>query len=324
MDDEFNWIGTDNDQVLGDKIFSPFPGAHFGWGHPWSYDWKGDDHLPSAPSSGPLFEGSGTGAVFLNHPDWPRDLQGVFLINDWLNRETLVFRPEWQGASLRSKDLKLEVLAHADGGRTMDRSAGRSFDPVDMELGPDGALYVSSWGREYGAVYEKGEWKNEGRIYRIAPRSSATSWQEAQENFLTGLTGKSEQIRTQDLVAALGSPFHPWRVEAQNELVRRGREVSGALKEALARLDLKNDQRSVTWILWTLGRIDVKDREADRYFLRAVNRQQAPLNYRVQAVRILADRIQRRGDLKAPEFAAQHGNASKAKTCLDTGVQRHK
>ena len=31
FDDEFNWLGTDNDQTAGDKIFAPFFGAHFGW-----------------------------------------------------------------------------------------------------------------------------------------------------------------------------------------------------------------------------------------------------------------------------------------------------
>jgi putative membrane-bound dehydrogenase-like protein len=35
FDDGFDWLGTDNDQNYGDKIFSPFYGAHFGWGHTW-------------------------------------------------------------------------------------------------------------------------------------------------------------------------------------------------------------------------------------------------------------------------------------------------
>ena len=31
FDDQFNWLGTDNDQTMGDKLFAPFYGAHFGW-----------------------------------------------------------------------------------------------------------------------------------------------------------------------------------------------------------------------------------------------------------------------------------------------------
>jgi hypothetical protein len=30
MDDEFNWLGTDNDQNEGDRVFMPLWGAHFG------------------------------------------------------------------------------------------------------------------------------------------------------------------------------------------------------------------------------------------------------------------------------------------------------
>lgn len=34
VDSSFEWLGTDNDQNQGDRVFSPFPGAHFGWNHP--------------------------------------------------------------------------------------------------------------------------------------------------------------------------------------------------------------------------------------------------------------------------------------------------
>ena len=51
FDDGFDWLGTDNDQTQGDKIFAPFYGAHFGWGHSWSYHWTGDGHLPSVPAA---------------------------------------------------------------------------------------------------------------------------------------------------------------------------------------------------------------------------------------------------------------------------------
>ncbi|MEY4001714.1 MAG: hypothetical protein RI968_832, partial [Pseudomonadota bacterium] len=52
-DDGFNWLGTDNDQTGGDKFFAPFLGAHFGWGHAWSFDWAGDFW----PSSSGCFSG---------------------------------------------------------------------------------------------------------------------------------------------------------------------------------------------------------------------------------------------------------------------------
>ena len=41
-------------------------------------------------------------------------------------------------------------FAHAEGGRTLPISEGQLFDPTDIEVGPDGCLYILSWGHEYG------------------------------------------------------------------------------------------------------------------------------------------------------------------------------
>jgi hypothetical protein len=32
FDENFDWLGTDNDQTEGHKIFAPFFGSHFSWG----------------------------------------------------------------------------------------------------------------------------------------------------------------------------------------------------------------------------------------------------------------------------------------------------
>ena len=181
FDDGFDWLGTDNDQTHGDKIFSSFYGADFGWGHPWSYDWKGDRHLPSAPSAGPLFEGSGTGVTFCGLEAYPQKYRGVFLINDWLRREVYLYRPVWRGAWMQSASEKLEVLAHAGGGRSMGKSEGRRFSPVDIEVGPDGAIYISSWGRQYGVKMEDGKVANEGRNLSFLAEGGATADRERSE-----------------------------------------------------------------------------------------------------------------------------------------------
>jgi len=72
FDSGFNWLGTDNDQTQGDKIFAPFYGAHFGWGHEWSSHWTGEGHLPTVPASAPLFEGSGTGVTWYQSDQFPQ------------------------------------------------------------------------------------------------------------------------------------------------------------------------------------------------------------------------------------------------------------
>ena len=223
-DDEFNWLGTDNDQTMGDKIFAPFFGAHFGWGHTWSYDWKGDDHLPTAPSSGPLFEGSGTGIIYCNVTSYPDKYRNVFFINDWLNRKIYIFKPEWKGAWRFSKSNELVSLASAGTGRSMPLSKGRSFDPVDIEIGPDNAIWISSWGRQYGAHYENGKLANEGRIYRIWPKKI-----NPKNNTHSKRSISLEEWSLQDLLIDLGSHLPAWRTNAQEELIRRGNQSLGIL-----------------------------------------------------------------------------------------------
>lgn len=242
FDNRFDWLGTDNDQTGGDKIFAPFFGSHFGWGHSWSYDWKGDNHLPTAPSSGPLFEGSGTGVIFCNVTGYPKKYRNIFLINDWLNREVLIYQTKWEGAWRRPAHKKLPILAHASGGRSMPLSSGRAFDPVDIELGADGAIWISSWGRQYGAHYEDKKLANEGRIYRLWPKEFSPS------------TPNLKESTIDFLITQLGSHLPVWRTNAQEELIRLGKRAESKLHKALQQPNIRTAQE--TWLVWTLGRID--------------------------------------------------------------------
>jgi len=262
FDERFDWFGTDNDQTMGDKIFTPFFGSHFGWGHPWSYDWKGDDHLPTAPSSGPLFEGSGAGVIHCAIPGYPDKYNNVFFISDWLNREILIYRSKWDGAWRKPDRPELEILAHAGGGRTMPLSKGRSFDPVDIEMGPDGAIWITSWGRQYGAHYKNGKLANEGRIYRLWPRDYSPS------------TPSRDTRTVEGLIADLGSHLPVWRTNAQEELIRRGKSIEPVLRAALRRPDLSVALE--TWLVWTIGRIN-----PEAWFGETTNR-------KIQSIRVAA------------------------------------
>jgi putative membrane-bound dehydrogenase-like protein len=296
FDDGFNWLGTDNDQAQGDKIFAPFYGAHFGWGHPWSYHWTGEGHLPTVPTSAPLFEGSGTGVIHYQATQFPEEYRNVFFVADWLRREVYAFKPQWNGALLKCKDGFPGVFAHADGGRTLAGSSGRVFEPTDLEVGPDGALYILSWGHAYGATIEDGKQVDAGRVYRIRHANSPlTDWESDHRR-------KSiDEWSLDELFADLGSSVPAWRVNAQDELVRRGDAAGTFLAEKLADDDLST--AAETWAMWTLGRLGIP-LDLDPENLKTVS------NPALQAIRITSWQKQSRADVAhLPAFVLEALNS---------------
>jgi putative membrane-bound dehydrogenase-like protein len=279
MDSGFNWLGTDNDQVGGDRVIMPFYGAHFGWNHPWSSHWDTQPHAPTAPVSGPLFEGSGTGIVFGNSPQFPDEYRGVFFINDWLRKTTFLWRPEWDGALLRPSGGQWSPFIV--GGKSL-------FRPTDMEFGPDGALWILGWGSGYGAEWQDGELTNEGRIFRV-------SWKDAVQAHPMDFDKRMDQFSVEELVAEFNSPLPVRQINAQDELVRRGAQAQGELLSHLQTGELL--EVAETWTAWTIGRIltkpsNIQVTEADRFFqAAAAGKIPASLNLQIQSIRIIASRL---------------------------------
>ncbi len=288
FDDGFDWLGTDNDQTQGDKIFSPFYGAHYGWGHSWSYHWTGKGHLPTVPASAPLFEGSGAGVIHYHAKHFPKEYQNVFFINDWMRREVYILRPEWQGALLKSKGGFPDVFAHAGGGRSISGSSGRVFDPTDIEVGPDGALYILSWGQSYSAKIKTGKQTDMGRVFRIRHQTNPLiSWKSTHR--IKPLTEWS----LNELFADLGSHVPVWRTDAQEELVRRGEDALSFLSDKLDGGKLTKAQQ--TWTLWTLGRLDPEDSSIEHRLAALASDVNTSENIRIQCLRILAYRLRQSG-----------------------------
>ncbi len=275
FDSGFDWLGTDNDQHEGDRIVMPFAGAHFGWGHGWSAHWTGERNPPTVPVSGPLYDGSSTGVVFYDAPQFPPEWRGVWFMNDYERKKTCAYRARWEGALMQPEGGAWQEFA--TGGRAL-------FRPTDMEAGPDGALWVLSWGKQYNRPQKlvRGLLGTtdalEGRVFRIVWKGAPLlDWRAAKRE------RPAAQWSFAELAEDLGSHVPTWRVDAQEELLRRGPAVKEDLLRLLATPGLPLAQE--TWALWTLGRID--DAALDEWF--AASRA-ASLNRRIQSLRILAHR----------------------------------
>jgi putative membrane-bound dehydrogenase-like protein len=272
FDAEFNWLGTDNDQSDGDRIFMPFFGADFGWAHQWSSHWTGKDHLPTVPISGPVFTGSGTGIVFSDSPALPAALRGVWFINDWLHATTYIYRPRWEGALLQPAGGKWEPFL---------RAGGALFNPVDIEHGPDGALYITGWGASTAAEIKNGVQTNEGRVFRVASA-------DAPHPLIAAHRAQDHAKWTfAQLAADLGASIPAYRTDAADELVRRGAAIRSDLVALATTRNLPTAQE--TWALWTLGRLDLEDPALDEWF--ATTGAGLSSNARIQSLRIIAHRL---------------------------------
>jgi putative membrane-bound dehydrogenase-like protein len=280
LDDGFNWLGTDNDQREGDRVFMPFWNAHFGWNHSWSSHWTDKPHPTCAPVSGPMFDGSGTGIIYCDSPQFPPEYRRVFFINDWLRKTTFAWKPTWEGALLKPESGTWKPFI--EGGNSL-------FRPTDLEVGPDGALWVLGWSRYYGAepasAYKDGQMINEGRIFHIR-------WKDAKPRH--GLAGKRQQPiekwSVPELIEDFEGPLPVWRINAADELVRRGRTVKADLIASLQSGKLSTLQE--TWTAWTLGRILPEDAGIEEFFTARLKPDSpTSINLRIQAIRILAYRI---------------------------------
>lgn len=294
MDDGFNWLATDNDPgPPGERIFMPIRHGHYSMRHPWKFDWKG--HHPAVAPVADLFptvSGSGTGVVFYDSAHFPEAYRGSYLIADWTQSCIYWYQPKWDGAHQVPAAKKTRLVRSSGGFKDLQWEGGKGralFRPTDIEVGPDGALYIAGWGSVYGTQYvPRDKWteeenaKYQGRVFRfrhsnpLVPRST---WDTAKRRKPLADWSIAE------LVADLGAQLPVWRVNAQDELIRRGPAVREKLLTSLKAGTL-NDMQT-TWGLWALGRIE-QAANGD-YVAMSALATGANLNQRVQAVRILGE-----------------------------------
>ncbi|MBT3636706.1 MAG: c-type cytochrome [Opitutae bacterium] len=100
----------------------------------------------------------------VDSPHFPDDLQGDFLIAGYYARNVARLRPTIDGAGHR-----LQTLA------PLLTSSHNAFRPVDLNVGPDGAIYLADWfnpiiGHYQASLRHPDRDKTHGRIWRITAK----------------------------------------------------------------------------------------------------------------------------------------------------------
>lgn len=109
------------------------------------------------------------GLEIIEDPHFPADWQGTFVLNDFRGNRVNRFMLTPSGSSYIAKQLP-DVLA----------STHRAFRPIDVKVGPDGAIYIADW---YNPIIQHGEVDfrdprrdhEHGRIWRVTVKGRAPS-----------------------------------------------------------------------------------------------------------------------------------------------------
>ncbi|MEZ5387070.1 MAG: hypothetical protein R3F13_16300 [Prosthecobacter sp.] len=165
------------------------------------------------------------GLEIVEDPHFPADWQSTFVLNDFRGNRVNHFQLTPSGSSYIAKQLP-DVLA----------STHRAFRPIDVKVGPDGALYIADW---YNPIIQHGEVDfrdprrdhEHGRIWRVTAKGRPLSERP-----------KIAGADTSELLEMLKSDRNYVRRFAKRELRDQGAaKVTNVLDEWAAKLDISQE-----------------------------------------------------------------------------------
>jgi len=236
---------------------------------------KPDDGLGFAPEMVTHDHGSTaiSGIVSYQSDQFPPEYRDrVFIgnvVTNRINQDTL----DWKGATPKGVEQPDFVW-----------SEDNWFRPVDLELGPDGALYVADFYNRIIGHYEvplthPGRDRTSGRIWRIIYKGDGAKPVPSPE----AVDRTAADVDA--LIADLASPTLPVRMAAANQLVERFRD--DAVDRLRGRLEGGSMGTTQTvHALWVLERLDALDADTLAGF--ATNSGDETL--RLHALRMMVDR----------------------------------
>jgi putative heme-binding domain-containing protein len=210
------------------------------------------------------------GIAYYEADHFPAKYRGQVFIGDVVTCRVNEFRLEWRGSSPWAT--KHDFLTSDD----------RWFRPVDIKLGPDGALYIADFYNRIIGHYEvpldhPGRDRTSGRIWRIVYRG-----QEGKGGAPAPCPDLTKKT-TAELIEYLGHPNLTIRTQATNQLVQRGGKETVDAVQAVMGPSGSNFQRvHGLWVLERLGALD------DGVLAYAAEDDQPEI--RVHAMRVLSER----------------------------------
>ncbi|MEN9574873.1 MAG: hypothetical protein RL514_2728 [Verrucomicrobiota bacterium] len=163
------------------------------------------------------------GIVHISDPSWPAEFQDNLFIGNVLTSRINRDQLEWHGSTSVGKE-KPDFLSTDDPW----------FRPVDLQFGPDGALWVADFYNRIIGHYEvpllhPGRDRDRGRIWRIVPPVGADV---RRLKLVRDEKSTTTLYKTPDLIEELGSLNPTRRLLAQQELTDCvGTDAVAMLKE---------------------------------------------------------------------------------------------
>ena len=168
----------------------------------------------------------------------PGDWQQNLITNDFRGHRVCRYVIQEDGSGFAAKEQK-EVI----------RSTHPAFRPIDVKMGPDGAIYIADW---YNPIIQHGEVdfrderrdKTHGRIWRVTAKGRPL----VEKPKIAG-------AKVEDLLELLKAPEDWTRWHAKRELKDRGQKE--AYKPLVAWEAKQTDDAALLEALWTSQALDV-------------------------------------------------------------------
>lgn len=199
-------------------------------------EWRQD--TPGTIPAGDVYgSGAPTGVVFYENGVLPERFRGTLLSGESVLKKVFGYRPELQGAGY-PMDNRFSFIKSVKTKQEDARSSW--FRPSDVEVGPDGAVYVADWFDPGVGGHRMQDKKARGTIYRIVPEGENPQPPEFDLSTLEG------QIR------ALKNPASNVRVLGFYRLRERGEDAVPAVRKLLDHYNPYIAARAI-WVLAHLG-----------------------------------------------------------------------